>query len=118
MALVLLSALALPGCKSSGASVVVHRGEIKTIESCKTRVENVFQNEERAFAALAVACGGPTGPNWWGTGKEPLGFAISTGDCALFGTRFYCATKLDVGNSVTLEPTYRFEGGSVLTREP
>jgi hypothetical protein len=31
--------------------------------------------------------------------------------------RFYCATALDVDEAVTLEATYRFDGGDILVRE-
>lgn len=118
MLALLLGCLAVSGCKSSRAGVVIHRGEVKAIENCRVRVENVFENADKPFAGLEVACGLTNGPNWWGTDKAPLGFTLSIGDCALLKSRFYCATALNVGESVTLVPTYRFAGGDVLTRDP
>lgn len=115
--LLLLGCLVASGCTPSRGRVVVRRGEVKVVENCRVRVENVFENEAKPFAGLEVACDVATGPNWWGAGKEPLAFTLSTGDCALLQARFYCATAVDVGKSVTLEPMFRFEGGNVLTRE-
>jgi hypothetical protein len=116
--MVLLGYLVASGCGSKRTGVVVHRGEVKALEDCKVRVENVFQNEKTRFAALEVACGVTTGPNWWGIGKQPLAFTLSLGDCTLLKKRFYCVTALDVDQAVTLESTYRFDGRSTLTREP
>jgi hypothetical protein len=115
--LVLLGCLVTAGCSSTRARVVVHRGEVKTIENCQVRVENVFQNDKTRFAGLEVACGVVAGPNWWGTGTQPLAFTLSVGECTLLKSRFYCAAALDVDEAVTLEPTYRFDGGGVLVRE-
>lgn len=110
--------LVLSACGAKHTGVVIRRDEVKAIEDCKVRVENVFQNEKTRFAGLEVACGATKGPNWWGTGSGPLAFTLSLGDCTLLKNRFYCVTKLDVDEAVTLESLYRFSGGNTLTREP
>jgi hypothetical protein len=115
--LVLFACLVTSGCSSTRARVAVHRGEVKAIENCQVRVENVFQNDKTRFASLEVACGVIAGPNWWGTGTQPLAFTLSLGDCTLLKSRFYCATSLDVDEAVTLEATYRFDGRDILVRE-
>lgn len=115
--LALLGCLVTSGCGTTRARVAVHRGEVKAIENCQVRVENVFQNDKTRFASLEVACGAIAGPNWWGTGTQPLAFTLSLGDCTLLKSRFYCATSLDVDDAVTLEATYRFAGDDILIRE-
>jgi hypothetical protein len=82
------------------------------------KLEDVYNNEDGAFAVLQVACGAMPGPNWWGTGNEPLAFTVSHGDCARFNDRFHCVTEITVRKAVTLQSTYRVNGGDVLRRVP
>lgn len=114
----LVGSLLLAGCTAPRTRVVLHRGEVKTLDQCKVRLENTFKNDGKAFAGLQVACDVTAGPNWWGTGNEPLAFSLGSGDCGLLKDWFYCATALDADESVTLERAYRFEGGNVLARAP